>query len=125
MKVKLEEGYKDKYTISDLERAKRVINYEKEDDETAKGWAEIAIREALKNSDDFLARVLEASAETARNGRIWNAYDDDSGNMDVWITAIAKTFDGFIEVSAYLSDIWETGAKDYRDQMYIKRYLKA
>ena len=48
MRVKLEKNYKDHYTIADLERAKEVIAYEKEDEMPIKGWVEYAVREALK-----------------------------------------------------------------------------
>ena len=58
MKVNLTENYKRIYTIEDLERAKKVIKCEKDDEETAKGWAEYAVREALKNTDDGLVRVI-------------------------------------------------------------------
>lgn len=125
MKVTLEKRYKDYYTISDLERAKAIIKQEREDDgETAKGWAEYAVREALKGTDDYLDRVIEADARTAKNCRAWNAYGDDSMDMDVYISATAKTSRGFIEVSAYLSDIWETGVKDYRQYMYVNYYKR-
>ncbi len=124
MKVTLEKNYKDYYTLTDLERAKAIIRYEKDDNETAKGWAEYAVREALKGTDDGLERVLEASAETARNCNAWNLYGD-TADMDVWVRAIAKTQHGFIEIGAYLSDIWQTGENFYyKDRMYIEYFTK-
>lgn len=42
--------------------------------------------------------------------------------MDVWVEATAKTYFGFVEVGAYLSDIWNTGAVKYTEHMYIKYY---
>ena len=44
--------------------------------------------------------------------------------MDIWISAIAKTGLGFIVIGAYLSDIWQTGAERYADNMYIKYYTE-
>ena len=125
MKVKLEDNYKKWYTIEDLERAKMVIACEKDDEETAKGWLEYAVREAMKHSSGYLERGLEAEAHTARNCRAWDAYDNGSGNMDVWIKGVAKTSCGYIEVGAYLSDIWQTGAVEYKHHMYIVEYKKA
>lgn len=125
MKVKLEQGYKNHYTISDLERAKAVIKAEREDTETAAGWAEIAIREALKDRGDWLNKVLEASACTAKNCRAWDAYDTGTQDMDIWIAATAETDRGFIKIGAYLTDIWNTGSEDYRNHMYISYYTEA
>ena len=122
MKVTLEKEYRQRYTLEDLDRAKAVIAYEKEnDEETVKGWAEYAAREALKGTDDFYMEVLKAEAHTAKNCRAWNAYGEETGDMDVWITATAETEKGFIKIGAYLSDIWNTGAEDYTSHMYIRR----
>ena len=122
MLVRLEEKYKDFYTVSDLERAKAIIKYERDDENTARDWAEYAVREALKRSGEFFCEILKATAHTAKNCRIWNKYSEDSQDMDVWIDAIARTSNGFIEVGAYLSDIWETGAVDYQHNMRYVNY---
>ena len=121
MKVSLESNYKYWYTISDLEKAKAVIKYEKEYDESKpEDWARYAVEEALKGTSDYLKQILYAKAETCRNGRVNNAYGDDTGNADVWIIAMARTENGFIEVHACLSDIWQTGPDySYKDHMYI------
>lgn len=122
MKVTLDKEYRQRYTLEDLDRAKAVIKYEKEyDGETPKGWAEYAVNEAIKNTDDSVIEILKATATTARNGRIWEVYGEDTGNFDVWIEATAETYDGFIKVGAYLSDIWKSGAEDYKKHMYIRR----
>lgn len=123
MKVKLEKDYRKNYTVDDYYRAKKVIAYEKENDEdTAKGWAEYAINEALKSKNDYIVEILKADATTARNCRAFDMYGEGTDNMDVWIEATAKTDFGFIEVGAYLSDIWQTGAVKYTEHMYIKYY---
>lgn len=124
MKVTLEKEYRQRYTLEDLDRAKAVIAYEKEnDEETVKGWAEYAINEATKDTDDSVIEILKATATTARNSRIWEVYGEGTGNFDVWIEATAETYDGFIKVGAYLSDIWKSGAEDYRKHMYIRRAI--
>ena len=122
MLVRLEEKYKDFYTISDLERARAVIKMMREDEEVVAGYAEYAVNEALKGRDDYLRRILKATAHTARNCRAWNAYDENSQDMDVWIDAIAETSYGFIKVGAYLSDIWQTGTIPYSQYMYVQYY---
>lgn len=127
MKVTLEKNYRRYYTLEDLDRAKRVIAAEKEDESTVKEWAEMAIREALKNDDgiaeDWIVEILKAEAHTAKNCRVWNLWGDDleTETMDVWIEFAAELEQGYIKGGAYLSDIWQTGGTDYRDHMYIRR----
>lgn len=132
MKVTLEKNYRKYYTLEDLDHAKRVIAAEKETDCTPKEYAEMAIREALKNddgiADDYIVEIFKAEAHTARNQRSWNLYtmsDDDpdheTGDMDIWIEFTAELRHGYIKGGAYLSDIWQTGGTDYRQYMYIRR----
>lgn len=123
MKVKLESKYKDLYTISEYEEAKRVIKVLAEDDSNVMEWAEYAAREAVRDTDDCINEVLMADAHTAKNARAWHAIADETGHMDVWVHGLARTFDGFVEFSAYLTDIWQTGAVEYKEHMYI-RYFK-
>lgn len=122
MKVALEKDYRKYYTLDDLDRAKLVIQAGKEDEKTAKGWAEYAVKEILANSGDYLNYVISAEAHTAKNCRAWNLYGDESEDMDIWITGLAKTRDGFIEIGAYLSDIWQTGAVPYKYHTYYRYY---
>ena len=131
MKVTLEKNYRKYYTLDDLDRARKVIAAEKEDESTVKEWAEMAIREALKNDDgiydDYIVEIFKAEAHTAKNHRAWNAYgycDPEEANtqdMDVWIEFAVETENGYIKGGAYLSDIWQTGGTDYRQHIYIRR----
>lgn len=122
MLVKLEERYKEFYTINDLERARAIIKQEREDEMTCAQYAEYAGNEILKGGRDFLRQILKATARTAKNCRVWNAYDSDSEDMDIWIDAIAETSYGFIKFGAYLTDIWQAGAVDFKDKMYVRYY---
>ena len=114
--------YKKYMTISEVEAAKAMIAEQREEDETTVGWAEYAVREALKDTGDYLDRILEAKAEISGNSRVWNAYNLDSGKLDIWIEATARTERGFIIVGAYLSDIWQTGATPYKQHMWIRYF---
>ena len=121
MKVKLEDGYRAKYTLEEYDMAKAVITAEKEDELSAKEWAEYAVKEALRNEDGYPVEVLKAEARTAKNCRInWNRYGEGTGMMDVWISFVAETTEGFIKGGAYLSDIWDTGSTEYKQYMYIR-----
>lgn len=127
MKVILEKNYRKYYTLEDLDRARRVIAAEKETDCTPKEYAEMAIREALKNddgiADDWIVEIFKAEAHTAKNHRAWNLWGDslETETMDVWIEFAAELEQGYIKGGAYLSDIWQTGGTDYREHIYIRR----
>lgn len=122
MKVRLEEKHRSLYTLEELDMAKAVIKAEKEDEMSAKDWAEYAAKEALRGEVESLVEVLKAEAKTAKNCRIkWDRFCEGSGNMDVWVSFLAETTKGFIRGGAYLSDIWETGATEYKQHMYVRR----
>lgn len=127
MKVKLEEKYRQFYTLDDLDRAKAVIAYMKEDESTPADYAAYAAEHiASRRHKDNLDRIMEASAHTARNCRAWNNYGDDTQDMDVWIEFIAKTYGGFIIGGAYLTDIWAICSDDdLTGHMYETYYKKA
>lgn len=123
MKVKLEDRYRELYTVAELDLARRIIKQEASDDEcTARDWAEYAAREALRNGNVYVREVVVASAHTARNCRAWDSYFEGSGHMDVWVEGLAETSEGYVKFGAYLTDIWQTGAVPYRDHMYVVRY---
>ena len=124
MLVRLQENYKDIYTVSDLERARAVIKMMREDESVVAEYAEMAVSEALNGRLDSLRRVLKATAHTAKNCRVWDAYELGSEDMDVWVNAIAETVFGFIRIGAYLSDIWQKGATPFSQHMYIKYYTE-
>lgn len=125
MKVSLEPKYRTIYTLDYLDKAKRVIEIAKEDESTPKEQAVYAIEEALKGKHDYCVEILKANAYTARNCRVWDAFEEDTADMDIWIEATAETAEGFIVVGAYQTDIWRTGAEDYKDNMYIRYYTRA
>lgn len=121
MKVLLPKDYKKYFTIEEYEIAKEIIKMEREDDaSTAKEMAEYAVREALKNDDlCYLEEILEARAEVCRNkyqayDKVYDRYFEGSQLMDVYISGVAKVSFGYLEFGAYLSDIWETGAREYK-----------
>lgn len=125
MLVKLQDNYKDLYTVNDLARARDIIKMMREDESVVAEYAEMAVNEALDGRGDYLRRVLKATASTAKNCRAWNAYDNDSQDMDVWVDAIAETDYGFIKVGAYLSDIWQKGAIPFSQYMWVTYYKES
>ena len=126
MKVKLQDIYKDIYTVSDLDRARAVIRMMREDCASVQEYAECAVREALTGKDDYIGKdaILRATATTAKNSRVWDGFYCGSYDMDVWIEATAETAYGFVKVGAYLTDIWTAGAESFREHMWVNYYEK-
>lgn len=107
MKVTFQKDYKKLLTIAEYENAKQIISDMKEDETTAADYAEYAVN-AIGSAYGIggCEKVLSCSAEIAGNYRANNNYNKDSGTLDIWITGIAKTWGGFCEFGAYLTDIW-------------------
>lgn len=126
MKVSLEQNYRSIYTLDDLDRAKMVISAMREDIASTSYYARIAAGHVAKNCGEYLMRVVEANAYTAKNCNVWDAVCEGSEDMEVWFEIIAKTTEGFVEIGVYWSDINAiTGDNDLRDRMYIIRYVSA
>ena len=108
--------------MKEVAEAKKIISQMKEDESSAADMAEYAIREALKDKNDYLREVLKATATITKNYRAWNNYNENSGQLDIWVEATAETEKGFIKVGACLTDIWQTGATDYNNFMYVQYF---
>lgn len=127
MKVTLEKNYKSFYTIEDLEIAKSVIKNMKEDTFSAKEYLKMAVGDYLRNEKGYCEEVISAEAITSLNGRAWNAYSGDieSQHMDIWISGLAKIGykESYIEIGAYLTDIWSISDIESRaDHYFIRRF---
>ena len=97
----------------------------KDDEMSVAEYAEIAARVAGGNGE---YEILKASAEIAKNARVYNIYGEETYNLDIWINFYAfNEYNGFFEVGAYLSDIWDIcddNAEEIKSHMYINHYHK-
>ena len=121
MKIKFGAEQKKYITVAELSIVKQIISDMKEDDGLME-YAEIAARIA---SGGYVVKVYERSAEIAKNGRIYNAYGDDTENLDIWINAAALTSEGFVMFGIYLTDVWNiTGdnEEEIKSHMYIRKF---
>ena len=128
MKVKITKEAKQWLTLAEAPAAQSIIRDMKEDAWGAKEYAVMAVNcigNAIGKHYNWCSKVLEADAEIAGNRRIWNAYDENSGRLDVWVNFTARTTDGFIEGGAYLTDIWNITGENQPElagHMYYRRY---
>lgn len=82
MKVNLTAEMKKFITVAEMPAVKKVMQYEKENDEwTVQEWAKMAARLVF---DDAVAMIIEAKARIAKNQRVWDAFDEETRDIDVW-----------------------------------------
>ena len=124
MKVQFTAEMKRIVTVAEMPAVRKVIEAEKENDEwTAQKWAKMAAEIVCPCSS---VKVLEASAEIAKNCCVWDAYAEGSADVDVWIrfTALVNG-DSFVMGGAYLSDLWAVSSDNREEiisRMYIRRF---
>lgn len=125
MKVNLTAEMKKFITVEEMPAVKKVMQYEKENDEwTVQEWAKMAARLVF---DDNGAKVIEATARIAKNQRVWDAFDEETRDIDVWIefTAFSEYRSSFIIAGVYLTDLWQLtkdNADEIKSHMYIRRF---
>ena len=125
IKVKLTPKSKEILTLAEMPVVKEILNDFAENPYSL-GEFElgVAARIAARQNGNF--SYYDVQAEISKNARIWNAYNDNSRDLDIWITFKAfDPFTGFYEIGCYLTDIWqstgENGA-EIRGRMFIREY---
>ena len=103
MKVTLRKEDRKWIPVADMRTVRWIIEVMKEDN-ALDDYARMAVRLAVGGAYDI--DILRTQAHVCANARAVNAYSDDSGHYDVWITTHALTNKGFVIVGAYLTDIW-------------------
>ena len=95
-----------------------------EDECTATDLARVAARLVF---DDNAAMIIEAKARIAKNQRVWDAFDEETRDIDVWIefTAFSEYRSSFIIAGVYLTDLWQLttdNADEIKSHMYIRQF---
>ena len=106
MKVSINQDSKNVLLLRQFDAAKRVVNEMKEDESKPADYARYAVSAILSASNDYCTEVIKAEASITRNCRVWNAFNDESEDIDVWVEGIAAGSRCFVRFGAYLSDIW-------------------
>lgn len=128
MKVRITNESKEFIVLAEAPAAHAIIRDMKEDLYSGKEYAEMAVNcigQALGKCYNWCDKVLEADAAIAKNNRVWNAFNENSRQLDVWVNFTARTDEGFLEGGAYLTDIWNIGGADPEElagHMYYRRF---
>ena len=126
MKVKITSESKKWLTVAEHENAKQIIKEMREDEYGAADYIRSAAHCWLCNSGavDYVVAVLKADAEISGNARIWNAYNNESGRLDVWLSGTVETSRGFLKIECYLTDVWGLGPKESNVQFPALCYAR-
>lgn len=124
MKVNLTAEMKKFITVAEMPAVKKVMEYAEEDAYSAKDWAKVATRIVF---DDNGAKVIEATARIAKNQRVWDAFDEETRHIDIWVefTAFSEYRSSFIIAGVYLTDLWNLtsdNAAEIKSRMYIRQF---
>lgn len=129
MKVQFTDDAKRFITVSEIPAVRKMIKDLKEDD-CLYDYAKQIVYATVHDAWDV--KVLEARAEICKNSRAWNAFGDDTGNLDVWIGVIAYFNgcpDGFVRAGANLTDVWSLSGRDddaeIVSHMYVRTFKEA
>ena len=119
MKVKFGNEQKKFITVAQLPAVRHIIESMRE--ENLKDYAEMAANIARGFGGSM--EILKAEAEIAGNARVWNAFGDETENLDIWITVYAyNSYDGFYEIGVYLTDLWAYYS-DIRDEILSHMFV--
>lgn len=124
MKITVSAESRKYITVAEMPIVRQIIEEFKQSDETVKEYAEMAARIA---SDSHVLKVFESTATITKNRRVWDAYNEESGDLDVWVEFTALTGAGFVMGGAYLTDLWQvTGdnAEEIRELMFIRKFTE-
>ena len=123
MKVQFTDDMKRFVTVAEMPAVRKVIKSERNDEWTAQEWAKLAAGIVCPHNS---VKVLEVSAEIAKNSRVSDAYDNGTADVDVWIRFIAFADDSFVVGGVYhLSDLWAASANNREEtisHMHVRQF---
>lgn len=135
MKIKLTEQMKRHITMAEMPALGVIRDSVRHDDGKIDFSDEVRMTmELIAPGENF--EILKLEAEFAKNCRIRNYYGytdcdgnvaegKDSFDLDVWISIYAfSSYAGFYVVGAYLSDIWQIGPREMRDELLSRMYIR-
>lgn len=128
-KISMPQDWKRLFNVAELESIKKIQKSLVEGSDKGKLDLTWEVREVMEVATGHDLEVLQASAEWSHNCRIYDYYDVDTGNIDVWMEVVCYgVCDGFYRLGAYLSDMWTVGEynkEEIKGHMYIKHYVES
>lgn len=124
MKVVISDDMKKFITLAEMPAVRAVIKYMREDTSTARDYAQMAAKVA---SGCYVVKIFEACAELDKNQRIDDAFDNGTGQFDVWIKFTALCDECIVMGGVYLTDLWllkDDNADEIRRHMYIRKFAE-
>lgn len=128
MKIAITKNSKRIITLDKMPAVRRIIEAFRKDEMNPADYVECVARYI---SGTNCVKILEVSAEIARNCKAWNDITDDSEDLDVWIkfTAFCESYpeNMFIKCGVYITDIWKLtsdNADEMMQHMYIRKFIE-
>lgn len=128
MNIKLTAEAKKYITVAEMPTVRQMIKDFKDDESDIKDYGRTAAIIASGNNGNY--EILKASAEIAKNQRVYNQYSDESGTLDIWMEFYAyDNYFGFYEIGVYLSDLWQADGdtetyERIKSHMFIQEFKK-
>lgn len=124
MKVNFTAEMRKYIAFAEMPAVKKVMRCANEDECTATDLARVAARLVF---DDNAAMIIEAKARIAKNQRVWDAFDEETRHIDIWVefTAFSEYRSSFIIAGVYLTDLWQLttdNADEIKSHMYIRQF---
>lgn len=128
MKVTISKESRSVITLDQVMAAKDIIRSMAEDEWSAEDYAAMGLSLAADENIEK-KNILSCRAYIMRNCRAWDAFNDMSGDLDVWIEAVAMTWNRVFEIGCYLTDLWQIDGEDetraaIRNHMYIREFVE-
>lgn len=117
-------------TVNDYAFAKKIVKDERDDEMSAKDYAELAAHAILSSGyygkNDSLVKILSADASICRdNATGYDRFGDGCGYLNVYVDATAETYDGFLKFGCLLSDIWDLdGSAETKTALVNHAYIR-
>lgn len=128
MKIKIDEEAKKILTLSDLPIVRQILKNYRDNEDDLSGSIE-----TLKNIFGA-TEIISSTAKISKNSRIYNYFNENSNNIDIWIDATfyenysSENKGGvFYIVGAYLTDIYQSTGENWKElqsRMYIRKFLE-
>jgi len=129
MKVSISKESRKIITLDEAPAARKLVELMKEDSTPISEHVARVIK-AAAGWHENCEEVYTATAEIAKNSRLHDHYDSETGCFDVWISGAGRTYNEFYIVGAYLSDIWNFDGDEkhdkqiVRDFMYVRKFVE-